>query len=163
MSVVEKIEKYIEPSLTDLGYDIVRIMIQGGDIKTVQIMAERKDRVNMMVSDCEKISRTVSALLDVEDPIPGRWNLEVSSPGIDRPLITLEDYERFKGDEAKIETLKDMNGRKRFKGVLKGVAGDKILFDFEGAPMEFDLSNIAKAKLILTDELIKKYQKNDAK
>ena len=96
MEITQQVQTTIEPALTDMGYDIVRISLTGADIKTLQIMAERKDRKDMTVDDCEKISRTASALLDLADPFPYRWVLEVSSPGIDRPLVKPADYDRFK-------------------------------------------------------------------
>ena len=154
MELVETITKTVEPALKDMGYDWVRVAIIGADIKTVQIMAERADRENMTVDDCEKISQTASALLDVADPFSGRWVLEVSSPGIDRPLVRLADYERFVGQEAKVELLNDIDGRKRFKGVIKGVNGSTITIDFEGQEINFDFKDIAKAKLTFKDETL---------
>ncbi|MDR2902068.1 MAG: ribosome maturation factor RimP [Lactobacillales bacterium] len=158
MDLVTKIEQEIAPSLAKMGYDIVRINVGGGDIKVLQVMAERSDSGEMTVDDCEKISHTVSALLDVVDPFAGRWTLEVSSPGIDRPLVKLADYDRFSGHEAKIEVFNDIDGRKRFKGQILGVKDGQILFDFEGKEITFAHDNIAKAKLVLTDELLKKHQ-----
>lgn len=159
VEIENKIVQEITPSLTDMGYEVVRVALVGNEIKTVQIMAERLDRKEMMVEDCTKISRTVSALLDVLDPIAGRWTLEVSSPGIDRPLLKIADYERFLGHEAKIETLSDLNGRKRFKGILKQITKDgDVVVDVEGADVSIAFDNIAKAKLILTDVLLKQHQ-----
>ena len=154
MDIVETITKIIEPALINRGYELVRVSIIGADIKTVQIMAERTDRKDMTVDDCEKISQIASALLDVEDPFSGRWVLEVSSPGIDRPLVKLSDYDRFKGEEAKVELINDIDGRKRFKGVLKGIEGSKITMDFEGQEISFDFSDVAKAKLTFKDETL---------
>ena len=108
----------------------------------------------MTADDCESLSRALSAILDVEDIIAGRYLLEVTSPGIDRPLVKLQDYDRFKGREAKIETLLPIDGRKRFKGLLKGVQGNQVLIDFEGNEIAIDFSAISKAKLVLTDELV---------
>ena len=154
MEVTETIANTITPALTSLGYELVRVALIGGDVKTVQIMAERLDRQNMTVDDCEKISQTVSALLDVADPFPGHWVLEVSSPGVDRPLVKLADYERFKGEEAKVELNIDIDGRKRFKGVLKGVQGSVVTMDFEGKEITFDFADVAKAKLTFKDETL---------
>ena len=154
MELIETITKAIEPALSDMGYELVRVAINGAELKTVQIMAERADRTDMTVDDCEKISHTASALLDVLDPINGRWVLEVSSPGIDRPLVKLADYDRFKGEEAKVELIHDIDGRKRFKGVLKGVQGSEITMDFEGQEIEFDFADVAKAKLTFKDETL---------
>lgn len=153
MDFCTELEEQLTPSLTALGYEIVRIVLQGGDVKTVQIMAERADRKSMTITDCEKVSRTVSALLDVADPFPGKYMLEVSSPGIDRPLVKPADYVRFQGSNAKIETVSEINGRKRFKGRI--VAFDmthmRLTFAFEESEMEIDFSNIAKAKLLTAD------------
>ena len=159
MEFCEKIEQEITPSIVDLGYDIVRVSLQGNDVKTLQVMAERQDGIDMTVDDCETISRTVSALLDVIDPIAGRYVLEVSSPGLDRPLVRASDYARFKGDEAKIELVHDINGRKRFKGEILGLTDDnQVRLMCEGEEVSFPFSDIFKAKLILTDALIKKHQ-----
>ena len=154
MELIETITKAVEPALSDMGYELVRVAINGAEMKTVQIMAERADRQDMTVDDCEKISHTASALLDVADPFNGRWVLEVSSPGIDRPLVKLADYERFKGEEAKVELVNDIDGRKRFKGILKGIEGTKISMDFEGNEISFDFANVAKAKLTFKDETL---------
>ncbi len=154
MELVETITNAIEPALTDMGYELVRVSINGTEMQTVQIMAERLDRANMTLDDCEKISHTASALLDVADPFKGRWVLEVSSPGVDRPLVKPNDYERFKGEEAKVELNTDIDGRKRFKGILKGIQGTKITMDFEGQDISFDFADVAKAKLTFKDETL---------
>ena len=154
MELIETITKTIEPALTDMGYELVRVAINGAEMKTVQIMAERTDRKDMTVDDCEEISHTASALLDVADPFKGRWVLEVSSPGIDRPLVKPDDYNRFKGEEAKVELINDIDGRKRFKGILKGINGSKITMDFEGQEISFNFADIAKAKLTFKDETL---------
>ncbi len=154
MELIETITKAIEPALVDMGYELVRVAINGAEMKTVQIMAERQDRKDMTVDDCEKISQTASALLDVADPFSRRWVLEVSSPGIDRPLVKPEDYERFKGEEVKVELNTDIDGRKRFKGILKGIQGTKITMDFEGIDISFDFADVAKAKLTFKDETL---------
>ena len=124
---------------------------KGKELQTLQIMAERTDRKDMTVDDCEKISHTASALLDVADPFKGRWMLEVSSPGIDRPLVKPTDYDRFKGEEVKVELNTDIDGRKRFKGILTGIHGTKITMDFEGQEIVFDFADVAKAKLTFKD------------
>jgi ribosome maturation factor RimP len=154
MELIETITKAVEPALSDMGYELVRVAINGAEMKTVQIMAERADRQDMTVDDCEKISHTASALLDVADPFNGRWVLEVSSPGIDRPLVKPADYDRFKGEEAKVELVNDIDGRKRFKGILKGIEGTKISMDFEGQEISFDFADVAKAKLTFKDETL---------
>jgi ribosome maturation factor RimP len=160
MELCEQVEREIAPALTDMGYEVVRVSLSGGDVKTLQIMAERLDRVDMTVDDCANISRTVSALLDVADPIAGRYTLEVSSPGLDRPLVRAADYDRFVGDVAKVELDHEINGRRRFKGRLKGTIddGQTVCFDFDGTEMQVAFRDIVKAKLVLTDELIQKHQ-----
>ncbi len=150
-----QIEALIAPSLEALGYEIVRAMIMGGsDNPTLQIMAERSADGGMEVGDCAKVSRTISALLDVEDPIAGAYTLEVSSAGLDRPLTRFKDFERFAGFEAKIEMADLVNGRKRFLGRLLGVDGGKVLIDTDEGEQRLTFEGIAKAKLLLTDELI---------
>ena len=154
MDIIETITKAVESALINKGYELVRVSIIGADVKTVQIMAERADRKDMTVDDCEKISQIASALLDVEDPFSSRWVLEVSSPGIDRPLVKPSDYDRFKGEEAKVELINDIDGRKRFKGILKGIQGSTITMDFEGQNISFDFADVAKAKLTFKDETL---------
>lgn len=153
MNLIETVIKTIEPALTDMGYELVRVMVQGKELQTLQIMAERRDRQEMGLEDCSKISQTASALLDVVDPFPGKWVLEVSSPGIDRPLVKLADYDRFQGQPAKIELSEEINGRRRFKGILKGVKNDTVLLDFEGAELELPFNKIQHAKLTLPEEI----------
>lgn len=147
-----------EPVFAKMGYDIVRIMVSGGEKrKTLQVMAERRDGAPMTVDDCADLSRAISPILDEEDPIEGNYSLEVSSPGVDRPLVKPADYERFKGFEVKIETSVLLNGRKRFSGRLRGTEGDTVIMDFGGEEVRIPFSDIAKAKLILTDELIEAF------
>lgn len=158
-----RIAEQIEPSLEALGYELVRVQFQGkpggGEGKTLQVMADRLDRATMTVEDCAAISRQVSALLDVEDPIKDAYDLEVSSPGIDRPLVKLADFERFAGFEIKLETAAPLDGRRRFRGRVTGISGtgpdaaiDMVLDD--GATTAVPFGDIEKAKLVLTDELI---------
>ena len=125
----------------------------GGRRATLQIMAERPEG-GIEIEDCAKISRAVSAVLDVEDPISDEYTLEVSSPGIDRPLTRLKDFERAAGHEARIETVEMIEGRKRFKGTLEGVENDEVLLAISEGTVGFDLDMIADAKLVLTDALI---------
>ena len=153
MNLIETVIKTIEPALTDMGYELVRVAVQGKELQTLQIMAERTDRKEMGLEDCTKISRTASALLDVADPFPGKWVLEVSSPGIDRPLVKLSDYDRFQGEHAKIELDTELNGRRRFKGILRGVKGQDILLDFEGTELQLPFYQIQHAKLTLPEEI----------
>jgi ribosome maturation factor RimP len=161
----QRIERLIEPALAAMGYELVRVAMQGGESRpTLQIMAERKDGAAMSVDDCADISRTISALLDVEDPIASAYTLEVSSPGIDRPLVKRADFERFAGFEARIETVQPVAGRKRFRGRLMGIAGEDVRLrepdKAAGAEDEtlVPLAAIARAKLVLTDDLIEATQ-----
>ena len=162
MDRTAEIVRLVEPSLDGLGYELVRVHLTGGGRTTLQIMAERKDRREMTVDDCAAISRNLSALLDVEDPVPGAYALEVSSPGIDRPLMRIEDYERFTGFEARIETKRPHDGRRKFTGRLAGVRGGCVAIGGEADQAEIPFDEIARAKLVLTDELIAASMNNRA-
>jgi ribosome maturation factor RimP len=154
-TVVTKVEDLLAPALDALGYAIVRVQLNTGRRATLQIMAERRDGAAMSVDDCTQISRAASALLDVEDPISGPYDLEVSSPGIDRPLTRLQDFERFAGFEAKLETDRLLDGRRRFRGRILGVAEGELIRVRDGEveyAVPFDA--VAKAKLVLTEDLI---------
>lgn len=148
------IAQLIEPSLTSMGYRLVRVAVTGGRRMTLQIMAERLDDASISLEDCEQISHSVSALLDVADPIAGAYMLEVSSPGIDRPLVRAEDYDRFGGFEAKIELAMPVNGRKRYRGRLIGVAEGAIRLLTDAGETRLPLEAVMRAKLVLTDDLI---------
>jgi ribosome maturation factor RimP len=161
MEQTAKVERIIAPSLAAMGYEVVRVQLTGGMRPTLQVMAERADGGEMTVDDCAEISRAVSALLDVEDPIPSAYTLEVSSPGIDRPLTRLADFDRFAGYEARVETRVPVEGRKRFRGRLLGVEERKVKLALtdeakadESGTVLLPFDGIARAKLILTDELI---------
>ena len=153
----EKIAALIQPSIEGMGFRLVRVRLMGGRRPTLQIMAEKPDGT-MEVDDCAEVSRMISALLDVEDPIDREYLLEVSSPGIDRPLTRLEDFARYAGFEAKLETRDLIDGRKRFRGVLAGIAEQnvKIHADIDGETAEIALpfEALSDAKLMLTDDLI---------
>lgn len=161
MALSQEIERIITPTVEGMGYELVRLTVSGGHRKTLQVMAERKDGLNMSLDDCALLSRAVSAVLDVEDPIEGAYSLEVSSPGIDRPLTRPKDYDRFAGFEAKLETRAPIDGRKRFKGKLLGVEGETVKIEVEGAALALPLEEIEKAKLVLTDDLIAAHEAND--
>jgi ribosome maturation factor RimP len=151
----EQIAKLIGPIADELGYELVRVQIQGGARRaTLQIMAERRDRTAMIVEDCARLSRAISNLLDEVDPIAGEYTLEVSSPGIDRPLMKRADYERFLSHEVKIETNTTVDGRKRFHGVIAALDGDTVMLDSEGTTAPLPLAQVKSAKLVLTDRLI---------
>ncbi len=153
----DRLTTIIEPVVTDLGFDLVWIHITGDNgSKNVQITAQDPDTRNLGVDDAAKISRAISAVLDVEDPIEGRYRLEVSSPGIDRMLLNKEDFEYYKGFEAKLEIMTPMeNGQKRFRGVIQGIDGDSISLLTDKGDVDLPYSDLAKAKLVLTDKLIK--------
>ena len=149
------------------GFEIVRIRFGLQDGRTLQIMAERADG-SMSVEDCEELSRILSAVLDVEDPIPGEYNLEVSSAGIDRPLTRMKDFDRWQGFDAKIELSEAVGGRKRFRGLLQGVEDGEVLVesDVEGfsEPQVLGLPfhKVSEAKLVMSDDLIRESLKRQA-
>ena len=149
------LQDLLEPLINQMGFDVVRIITIGNVSPTLQIMIERKDRENIVVDDCAAVSRAVSALMDEKDPIAGRYNLEVSSPGLDRPLTALENFVRFAGFEAKIETDTEVEKRKRFKGrILRVDEQDNIILAMDGEEYAIPYDAVAKAKLLLTDELL---------
>jgi ribosome maturation factor RimP len=152
----------IAPSLDAMGYRVVRVAFTGGRRPTLQIMAERRDGAAMSVDDCADISRTVSALLDVADPIPVAYALEVSSPGIDRPLIDRDDFVRYAGYEAKVEMSILIDGRKRFRGRLLGADEGAVRIALEDREVALPLAEVVRAKLVLTDELLAAAQKQQA-
>ncbi len=147
------------PVLEGLGYRLVRVRISGSDGCTVQIMAERADG-SMSIEDCEAASRALSPVLDVSDPVPTAYRLEMSSPGIDRPLVRRSDFERAHGQVVKIEMAVPLEGgRKRFRGTINGVDGDAVKIQIDGAPADaadalLPMHDIGEAKLVLTDKLI---------
>ena len=153
-----RIAHIVEPVVEGLGYRLVRVRVSAMNGATVQIMAERPDGT-MTVDDCEILSRDLSPALDVEDPMDRAYNLEVSSPGIDRPLVRRSDFDRWSGHEAKIELARMLDGRKRFRGRLAGLADDSVALDIAGAgePQRvlLPLADIAEARLVLTDDLIR--------
>jgi ribosome maturation factor RimP len=152
----------IAPSLDAMGYRVVRVAFTGGRRPTLQIMAERRDAAAMSVDDCADISRTVSALLDVADPIPVAYALEVSSPGIDRPLIDRDDFVRYAGYEAKVEMSNLIDGRKRFRGRLLGADDGAVRIAVEDREVALPLAEVVRAKLVLTDELLAAAQKQQS-
>lgn len=152
------VAELITPSLQAMGFDLVRVQLSGSKRPTLQIMAEPQEPREMTVDDCADISRSVSAVLDVYDPIPQAYQLEVSSPGIDRPLTRLKDFERFAGFDARIELAVPRDGRRRFTGRLTGIDGDAVGIDCEGERYWLPFAAIQKAKLILTDALIEAAQ-----
>lgn len=149
-----RLEALVAPSLESMGYELVRVQFEGRQRPTLQVMAERQDGRPMTVDDCADISRSLSALLDVEDPIDGAYVLEVSSPGIDRPLTRGKDFDAWAGFEAKVEAIVGVDGRKRFRGHLLGLDGQAVRLKVETGEVAIPLDDIRSAKLVLTDELI---------
>jgi ribosome maturation factor RimP len=156
-AIDRRLAEIITPAIEGLGFELVRVRLMGGRTRILQIMADRPEG-GIGVDECGAISTAVSAVLDVEDPIEENYVLEVSSPGIDRPLTRLKDFEMWKGWEARIETSELIDGRRRFKGALAGVEGDEVLITIEEAGEEVTIGLkfdwLSDAKLILTDELI---------
>ena len=149
-----RIDVLIAPALDAMGYAVVRVRLSGLKRRTLQVMAERMDGRNMTVDDCAEISRSISAILDVEDPIRGAYTLEVSSPGIDRPLTRLEDFDRFAGHQAKVELAEPIDGRRRFRGRIEGRDDGRVRLALADGVVSLPFEGIANAQLILTDDLI---------
>jgi ribosome maturation factor RimP len=159
-AIDRRLAEIVGPVIESLGFELVRLRLMGGKEPTLQIMADKPDG-GIEVDDCAEISTAVGATLDVEDPILDAYTLEVSSPGIDRPLTRLKDFETYEGYDAKLETAETIDGRRRFRGVLAGVEGNEVLINVP-APGEkgdmtigLDFDWLSEAKLVLTDELIK--------
>lgn len=151
----ERIESLITPTVEAMGYDLVRVHLQGsGRARVLQVMTERQDGQAMTVDDCAAISRNLSAVLDVEDPVKGAYNLEVSSPGLDRPLVRQKDFERFAGFEAKIETYEPLNGRRHFRGRLLGLSGDMVRIALDDGEWQVPFPGIRSAKLVMNEEFL---------
>jgi ribosome maturation factor RimP len=153
---IQGLAKMIGPEVKQLGYELVRVCMVGGrSDPTLQVMAERPDTRQLDLGDCERISRRLSDVLDLCDPIEGSYRLEVSSPGIDRPLTRLKDYQDWAGHEARITLHQPLDGRKQYSGTLEGVQRDHVrLTDRSGQEHCFHMDDIASAKLLLTDKLI---------
>lgn len=157
--VAARVAAIVEPAIADLGYRLVRVRISSQNGCTVQIMAERPDGT-MNVEGCEEVSQAVSPALDVDDPVQAAYHLEISSPGIDRPLVRASDFERWAGHLAKIDTVDIVSGRKRFRGILRGVEGENALLSRDDAKSEEErdvsipMRLIGEARLVLTDALV---------
>ncbi len=156
-AIDRRLAEIVTPVMEGMGFELVRIRLMGGATRTLQIMADKPDG-GIEVDDCGQISTAVSAVLDVEDPIEENYVLEVSSPGIDRPLTRLKDFDMWADYEARIETTELIDGRRRFKGILRGTEGDEVLIELEEGKetvtigLQFEW--LSDAKLILTDDLI---------
>jgi ribosome maturation factor RimP len=153
-AIDRRMAEIITPVIEDMGFELVRVRLMSGKTTTLQIMADKPDG-GIEVDDCAEISQAVGAVLDVEDPILDEYTLEVSSPGIDRPLTRLKDFEMFEGYEAKIETGEMIDGRRRFKGELAGVEDDEVLINVAEGTIGLKFNWLTEAKLVLTDDLIK--------
>ncbi len=154
--LTDKVAALIEPTIEGLGYELVRVQLFAsprGDASTLQIMAETPEGT-LTVEDCAKISREVSVIMDVEDPIHSEYILEVSSPGLDRPLTRLKDFIKYEGYETKVEMSAATNNRRRFRGELLGVEEELILMNVDGEIVKLNFNGIQKAKLVMTDELV---------
>ncbi len=149
-----EIEALIQPTLEAMGYGIVRVRLSGNDRQVLQIMAERQSDGGMSLDDCREVSHAVSAILDVDDPLASSYRLEISSPGVDRPLTRLADFQRFAGLEAKLEMALPVAGRKRFTGRLKGIEGEDILLSTDDGDFHLAFRQLTRAKLLMTDELL---------
>ena len=156
--LAERIAKLITPAIEAMGFDLVRVQVSGSQRPTLQIMAEPASGRAMSVDDCADISRAISALLDVEDPIASAYSLEVSSPGIDRPLVREQDYLKYAGFEAKIETATPISGQRRFRGTVVGFEDGQAVLDAPQGRVYLPFDNIEQAKLVLTDALINAHQ-----
>jgi ribosome maturation factor RimP len=154
MDLAQRIEDLIAPSIGAMGFDVVRVLISGKQRMRLQIMAEWKNGRTVTVENCAQLSRAISAVLDVEDPILEAYTLEVSSPGIDRPLVRLVDFERFAGFDARVETNEPVDGHRRFRGRLLGTVGEAVRLDLGDSVHDIPYGAIARAKLLLTDELL---------
>ena len=153
-AIDRRMAEIITPVIEDMGFELVRVRLMSGKQTTLQIMADKPDG-GIEVDDCAEISQAVGAVLDVEDPILDEYTLEVSSPGIDRPLTRLKDFEMFEGYEAKVETGEMIDGRRRFKGELAGVEDDEVLINVAEGTIGLKFEWLSDAKLVLTDDLIK--------
>ena len=158
----KKLAELLSPILEDLGFEMVRVRLSNGNPSTLQIMADRLDG-QIGVDELAEINTSVGTILDVEDPIPENYTLEISSPGIDRPLTRKKDFDSFQGFEAKVETTEPIDGRRRFRGVLAGVNNDEVLINLEEGTIGLKFTWLSDARLVLSDDLIKKMLKKNTK
>ena len=158
----KKLAELLNPILEDLGFELVRVRLSNGNPSTLQIMADRLDG-QIGVDELAEINTSVGTILDVEDPIPENYTLEISSPGIDRPLTRKKDFDSFQGFEAKVETTELIDGRRRFRGVLAGVNNDEMLINLEEGTIGLKFTWLSEARLVLSDDLIKKMLRKNTK
>ncbi|MBL8658395.1 MAG: ribosome maturation factor RimP [Rhodospirillales bacterium] len=156
--MAQRVADFVQPTIADLGFEIVRVEVLGLKSPRVQIMVERAGEQTVSLDDCAQISRAVSVLLDVEDLIAGAYTLEVSSPGIDRPLVRIGDFDRFAGFEAKLELARPLEGRRRFRGRLLGTDSEMVRLQSADGMVSVPYADIHRAKLVLTDELIQAHK-----
>ena len=150
----KKLAELLNPILEDLGFEMVRIRLSSGDPSTLQIMADRLNG-QIGVDDLANINTSIGTILDVEDPITENYTLEISSPGIDRPLTRKKDFDSYQGFEAKLETTELIDGRRRFKGILAGISNDEVLINLEEGTVGLEFNWLSDARLVLSDDLIK--------
>ncbi len=161
MQIEQKIHEILERSLLGLGYEIVKIKyLNKGKANVLQVMIERTDQKPITVDDCEKASHAVSALLDVEDPISNAYNLEVSSAGIDRPLVKLKDYVKYKGYDISVCLFTPLDSKKNFQGKLEKIIENNVVINTGTVRHQVSIQNIASAKLVLNEKLLKKIEQN---
>ena len=154
----KKLAELLNPILEDLGFEMVRIRLSSGDPSTLQIMADRLNG-QIGVDDLANINTSIGTILDVEDPITENYTLEISSPGIDRPLTRKKDFDSYQGFEAKLETTELIDGRRRFKGILAGISDDEVLINLEEGTVGLKFNWLSDARLVLSDDLIKQMLK----
>lgn len=155
MADAAQLTRLIEPEVTRLGFDLVRVTLSGTRHLSLQVMAEDPKTGQLTLDECATLSRALSAMLDEVDPIEDEYRLEVSSPGIDRPLTRTKDWTAWAGHEARVSLNEPVDGRKRFQGIVRGLDGESAVLEVEGAEVKLPLSDIFSAKLTLTDALIK--------
>ena len=153
-AIDRRLAEILIPVIEGMGFELVRIRLMGGKTPVLQVMADRPEG-GIEVDECAAISTAISAVLDVEDPIEGTYTLEVSSPGIDRPLTRLKDFADFEGYEARLETSEMIEGRKRFKGMLAGIDGSEVLINVDEGTIGLQFDWLSEAKLVLSDALIR--------
>lgn len=152
----DKIKELIEESLASLGLEVVKVTFQGGSRKILEVLIDRLDGGRVQVKDCKDASRTISAIMDVEDVIKDKYFLEISSAGVERPLVKLQDFERFVGRDVKVRLKEPHNNNSSFKGKIVEVKGDDVVIKSKNVTLTFAYNNIKGANLVLTDEMFKK-------
>ncbi len=162
MDSADRIERLIRPTAEAMGFDLIRVQILGKQRFRLQIMAERRVDGSMTIEDCAELSRAISPILEVEDPLRDAYTLEVSSPGIDRPLVHLDDFEKYAGFEAKIEMTCTVGDRRRFQGRLMGTDERNVRLSVEDKEVALAFDDIRRAKLMLTKELLAAHERNAA-